>query len=284
MINLATSLVPSLLGLGAKVGTAIPGLRKPARVNTAKAVAQTAGQQFGKAVGAAQTGHGATRGLALREGLRRGAAAVGQQSNAIAQAAAQDVMINQQNLDNRNARLASFGGDLAKGIGDMAAMAIGPEGGNAPTDQKTLTPAEAEHAATPGTGVAESPLMEDNTYDLDDIEQQVVDQETVAQEQVAAAKEGIVSGLPDVPEEPRGTEGIVSELYGSAPSVMPELEAEMERKFHTKALILDEAERMGLSLENILPRVNRRLQLAPGQSLYNRSGGYVPAGSEDDDA
>ena len=64
-------MLPSLIGLGTGIATAIPGLKKPKKTTTSRNAAGEAASSVGRAaVGASQTGFGATRGLNLRTGLR----------------------------------------------------------------------------------------------------------------------------------------------------------------------------------------------------------------------
>jgi hypothetical protein len=285
------SLIPSLIGLGTKVGTSIPGLRKPPKQNTAREIAKTAGTQYGAAVGAAQTGHGASRSLALREGLRRGTAGVAQTSRAIGQAAAADQSANIQRELDRRGRIADFGSDLAKGLGDMATIGIKAKQGEAPAGapaaEEPLTPDEQDFYETPGTGVADSPLPEDDSAGLGDIEQQLLDQEAVEQEnlindaqqgldQLQQQREELMPGGPKAAFQP---DPVTTAIQGRPAAMAPQIEQQLADRLHMKELMLSEAERLGVPLETIIARTNRRLQLRPGQSTGNPFG-IDPMGEE----
>lgn len=284
------SLISSLVGLGTKVAGAVPGLKKPKKVNTAKEVAKSATAQFGNAVGAAQSGHGASRGLALREGLRQGVAAAGEASAKVGMAAQRDVATNQANMDARNERIAAFTGDLAKGLGDMAAAQIGPKDGGGDAEapaQKSLTPDQAEFASIPGTGVADAPLPEDMSKGLGDLEQDAVDQDRVEYEaEVAAAGEQLDDfrqkredsgiGDPGGPAAAFQVDPATKLLQSMPPRLAPEIEQHLADRLHMNELALAEAERLGIGLDVAIPRMQRRLQLQPGQSSQNPMGHLKP--------
>lgn len=266
MNSLISSLLPSLIGLGAKVGTAVPGMRKAPKQNTAREVAKTAGAQFGKAVGAAQAGHGASRGLALREGLRRGTEAVGQVSAQVGRAAAVDQATNTQNEIARRERIASFGSDLAKGIGDMAAMGIAPKKATPGQKQEALdTVAEQPELGSDPTGLAGPgagvPSIE---------QQQAVDQQAFIDDAATRLEDFKLqreeAGIPGPEEMTKApTAQLIEEAYQQAPQVAAEVERELDQRHSMKSLMLSEVERLGLSLETMVPRINRRLGLNPGE-------------------
>lgn len=282
------SLIPSIIGMGAKIGSAIPGLKKPAKSQTAKAVAAAAPGVYGSAVGAAQAGHGASRGLALREGLRQATGGVSKLGAQIRQAAATDENINEQRKQARNQRIAQFGTDLAKGLGDMAAIGIKAKGEGTGIDDQPGERPEGEVTfgsgeVLPGEGVRDVPLPEDDSMGLDDLEQVGAQQQALEQEQLIADAEQKLgefqekreaAGIGDVedPNEQYKLDPISQMFEQRDPSVMPEMELQLDRRFQAKELMLAEAERQGLSLESLLPRINRRLGLRPGQSRYNPTG------------
>lgn len=282
------SLISSLVGIGSKVAGAVPGMRKPKKVNTAAEVAKTSQRQFNAAVGASQTGHGASRGLALREGLRKAADASGNAAAQVGMAAQRDAATNQANTDARNERIAGFTGDLAKGLGDMAAAQIGPKGGDAEAPaQKSLTPDQAEFASIPGTGVADAPLPEDMSKGLGDLEQDAVDQDRVEYEaEVAAAGEQLDDfrqkreeagiGDPGGPAAAFQVDPATKLLESMPPRLAPEIEQHLADRLHMNELALAEAERLGISLDVAIPRMQRRLQLQPGQSSQNPMGHLKP--------
>lgn len=272
------SLIPSIVGLGAKVAGAVPGMKKPPKSRTAKAVAQQATGQFGAAVGAAQAGHGASRGLALREGLRQGVAAVDAASGQVAKAAANDELINEKRRQQRNENIASFSTDLAKGLGDMAALGVQGKKG----ESDLQDPDRPEVDVNPETGFGapqdESMVGSDN---LDDIEQGLNDQEQVEQQEFMddagqrlddfklQREEAGISAAPEQKSEQESTAAMIEEAYGSQPEMAPAVEKELAQTLHMKQLMLAEMERTGANFGEMIPRVNRRLGLSPGQSLQN---------------
>ena len=111
----AFSAIGPLIGLGGKLATAIPGLKKPAKSNvrvSALPIAQAA-------MGVAAQGQGVGRGGAFLQSLRAAGQAgqhvAGQQL--AAQTANEQINLNQTNA--RNQRLASFGTDMASGVADL---------------------------------------------------------------------------------------------------------------------------------------------------------------------
>ncbi|MDH3954188.1 MAG: hypothetical protein OEV03_08225 [Gammaproteobacteria bacterium] len=269
------SLVSSIVGLGAKTAGAIPGMKKPKRPNTAREVAKTAGSQFGKAVGAAQSGHGASRGLALREGLRQGMQAVGKTSQAVGAAAQADEQEFQRRTELRNQNIANFTGDLAKGFGDMAAAQIGPKGADAPGTAAVGmksgkgTALEQAKQTLPGAEPDQASVLDSG--DLGVGAEDILADIKMAQEKSALGAEmddpAIVGPTAAFQQNP------TTKLIESAPPrVMPEIEQALADKLHMKELALAEAERLGLGLDVIIPRINRRLGLRPGQSSANPFG------------
>ena len=133
----AASTLSSLAGLGGLLGGAIPGLKKGGRQRKAlleqqagKGAGALLAQQVGKqaaanALSIAGSGRGATRGLALKQGLRsaeraigEGAAQAGQIAAAESQAATQAL---RQNDLIRNRNISQFGGELGAGLSALGA-------------------------------------------------------------------------------------------------------------------------------------------------------------------
>jgi len=266
------SLVSSLAGIGTKIGTSIPGLKKVKRNDRASAEVRKAQNAVaGAAVGGSQTGHGASRGLALRAGLRSAAELVGKASAAGAGAARADENAYRQEKDQRNARLADFGGDLAKGLGDVAGSVIQPKEGiseELASQPEMLTDSTGLGG---GAGIADGP----GAAAVAQEQQQLIDQSAEELDDFRAKADAVVSG--DVEGGPRAAFQVdpTTKLIETAkPSVQPELEQMLADKLHMKELALAEGERLGLSMEEILPRLNRKLQLRPGQSSKNPMGTF----------
>ena len=276
MIDVA-SLIPSIIGLGTKIGTAIPGLKKPKK----EKVPQLASKFGSQIVGASQSGHGASRGLALRSGLRAAAQGVGEaaQAQSLAEAGAEQRFQAEKNA--RNQRLQGFGTDLAKGLGDMAAIAVGPKSkGDAP-EQSTEQP--QVDVSPSGFGTEYEPSAMEQKTGLDDLEadfqaQEQVDQQDFMDDAAQRLQDFKLqreeAGIPDPQEafQPDPTSKLIDEAYNQRPDLAPEVEKELAQNLQMKKLMLAEAERQGLSLAEMLPRINRRLGLQPGQSLMNPMG------------
>jgi len=277
MIDIA-SLVPSIIGLGAKAAGAIPGMKKPKRPQTAKEVAKAAGSHFGKAVGAAQTGRGFSRGLALREGIRGGMDAVEANSRAIGAAAQNDEATYQKLKAQRAENIANFSTDLAKGLGDMAGMAIGPKKGESDLQDPDRPPVDVNPDTGFGTPQDEGDV---GNEDLTALEKGMADQEQVEQQQLIddAAQQlqdfklkreaAGISAAPKQMDEPTTTSELINQSLTSKPGMSPAIEKELAQTLHLKQLALSEMERTGSNFGEMLPRLNRRLGLSPGQTLQN---------------
>lgn len=116
------ALIPGFLGLGANIGMAIPGLRKPERTNAAEGAilaATTGAQRAAAAAGSA--GYGATRGLSTREAGRQAQQVLLSAAPSIIQAASADEARYQQDLQARNQRLAQFGAQLGGSLSTLGA-------------------------------------------------------------------------------------------------------------------------------------------------------------------
>ena len=131
------SLIPGLLGLGAQIGTAIPGLRKPQRTNAAEGAVTASTTGAARAAAAAGgAGFGATRGLVAREAGRQAQQVMLSAAPSIIQAANQDEIRYQRDMQDRNQRLAGFGQQLAAGMSTLGAGIGTMVGGEeAPADQ-----------------------------------------------------------------------------------------------------------------------------------------------------
>jgi hypothetical protein len=107
-----------LFGLAASVAGQVPGLKKPRKRGSEAAARNASMRSAGAAVGASQTGFGASRGLALRSGLRAAAKHARAGAVGAAQGEAADQASYDAEMTSRNARLAQFGKDM----GEMAGM------------------------------------------------------------------------------------------------------------------------------------------------------------------
>jgi len=124
-----------LLGLGASLGAQIPGLKKAKKGNSsASAARQVSMKAAGVAVGASQTGFGASRGLALRSGLRAAGQYVREGAAGAAKGAAADEAQYQADKGARSERLAKFGKDVGE---------VGATIGTGITESRAAAEAEA---------------------------------------------------------------------------------------------------------------------------------------------
>jgi hypothetical protein len=261
------ALLPSLIGMGAKIGGAAAGLKKPKRTNVGgRAAARLASQANAGAVGAAQAGHGASRGLALREGLRSAAVQVGQASGQAADAAQQDEATYQAQLDQRNERIASLTSGIGEGMAQMTQAFIKPEAGEEARSLVHDQPEMQDSATgldTPAAGVAPSQQALTSTAEA----MADPDGATLGQLEQEFADEA--SG----PTADFKSTQALEELLTMAPTTAaPALEADLENRLQAKKLMLQDAERLGYSMDGILASINRQLNLQPGQSVDNPMG------------
>ena len=266
------ALIPSLVGLGAEIGGNIPALRKPKRVNVGSQAVRKAGAQLAvRATGAAQSGRGASRGLALREGIRGASKIAGAAAAEGAEAALRDEAFYQQQLLDRNARLAEFVGGAAEGLATMGASFIKPQ---------TPEVSAAEEA------LQQQPEMQDTATGLDPLGG-AVPSVAMPPEQKSLESEALQPpegspGLADLEAQAEGSAGPLAQfestralerLRAAKPTTLaPELEADLENRLQAKKLMLQDAERLGINLDGIMANMNRRLGLKPGQSVQNPYG------------
>ena len=259
------SLIPSLVGLGTSVAGAIPGLKKPKRDKlSGRAAAEAATKVASAAVGGAQAGQGASRGLALRQGLRSALDPVAQGS-----AAAEGIQAEaafQNRVDERNQRIADFTGGAAEGLAQVGQAFIQPksaEESQALLQEQPEFQPSATGLDTPAAGVAPSQqaltstaegLADPQGLGLGDIEQQFADEAAgpAADFKSTAALERLISQAPSV--------------------AAPEIEADLDNRLQAKKLMLQDAERLGINLGDVLANINRKLGLSPGQSVDNPFG------------
>jgi hypothetical protein len=249
--------IPSLIGLATQLGTAIPGLKKQKRIRTQQGAAgEVAGGVARAAVGASQTGFGATRGLNLRTGLRQAGQVAKESGGAIAQAAGRDERQTQILQTQRNLRLAEFGGDLA----DMGAN-IGQSVIEAKAARDAELAANAEMIAgleEPQFDLGGGPLLDPQGADAQ------AQQLSQGEPQQVASPQGPLpeQGGPELRQAAASIDPL--EAFYGVPSketiyrAAPELQLQ-----HTlENLALQEAERQGLPLARIYARI-QRLQNLP---------------------
>lgn len=269
MANIA-ALIPSLIGLAGQTAGAIPGLRKSKRTSEGStASAEAATRMANAAVGGAQAGQGASRGLALREGLRAAGQVAGKASRETAMAAQRDEIINQQRLDERNARIADFASGAAGGLSQMGQAFIKPEDASAEQAQAALQaqPEMGENVTglqAPNAGMAMQ--QQDGLQELPvEPEGPTLDSMGAQEQADADAAAGPVAKFQ--------TRKALDEALMTAPmTAAPEIEVELEQRLQMKNLMLQEAERLGINLSEVAAGINRKLSLNPGQSGANPMG------------
>ena len=276
-----SALIPGLLGIGTAIGTAIPGLKKPKRTDASAIAVRDAQAKIGNAaVGASQAGHGASRGLNLREGLRSASALVAKAAGQGAAAAHQDEVRYNDQMTARNERLAQFGGGISDKVGAMAQALIKPEDKDAtlqgqPEQQENLTGLEAPSAGVPDTGPALTSstegLQDPNGPTLDDLEA-----EFAAEEQKALTPDELRQMAEQDGAGPAArfqSRAAFDEVHAAAPTTAaPEIEADLENRLQAKRLMLQDAERYGIILSEVYAPINRKFNLKPGQSTANPMG------------
>ena len=273
-MNIA-SLVPSLIGLGTTIGTAIPGLKKPTRTDSSAAVVRkTQASVAGAATGAAQTGHGASRGLNIRAGLRSASKLVGDAAGKGAEAANMDEQRFQAATDTRNENLAKFGAGIGQGAAQMAQGLITDDKGDPDTKAKNM------EANTDGSfrqaeqtlGSDQRPEDDGTPASMEDPEVAMLQEELATlkrNEELASSDDPRLSG----PHAEFNTKARLEELRAKSPTVAgPELEEALDNRLRAKALMLQDAERYGIHFDTINPMINRQLNLKPGQSVQNPNG------------
>jgi len=274
-MNIA-SLIPSIIGMGTTIGTAIPGLKKPKKTDaSANIVRRTQGAVANAAVGASQAGHGASRGLALREGIRSAGALVGKAAAEGAGAIDMDERRHQAAMDARNQRVADFGAAIGQGASQMAMGLIKPEGQKEPgTAAVGMKSGEGTAFDQAEQTLSESARPEDEgaVASFDDPETAMLREEFVKlkqNEELAGSDDPRLSG----PHAQFNTKARLEELRTKSPTVMaPEIEEELDTRLRAKQLMLQDAQRYGLNLDTMLPMINRQLDLKPGQGVNNPLG------------
>jgi hypothetical protein len=267
------SLIPSLIGMGTTIGTAIPGLKKPKKTDSsANIVRKTQGAVANAAVGASQAGHSASRGLNLREGLRSAGVLVGKAAAEGAQAVDMDERRYTEQLDARNQRVADFGASIGEGAAQMTQALIGDDKGEPGTAAVKM---DGDTGGAQGEQTLEKgvrPEDEGAIASMDDPETAMLQQELATlrrNEDSASSDDPRLSG----PHAEFNTKQRLEELRAKSPTVAaPEIEEALDNRLRAKALMLQDAERYGIHLDTILPMINRQLGLKPGQGVQNPYG------------
>jgi hypothetical protein len=269
------AIIPAIIGMGAKIGGAIPGLKKPKRTNAGgRAAARTASQAGAAGVAGASTGHGASRGLALREGIRGASKLVGAAAGASADAAQKDELLYQEQLLARNERIGDLTAGIGEGMGQMAQAFIKPKAGSDDANrtiqaQPEMTQDSATGLSTDGhalgAGVGEAPSQQA----LDTTAEHMTDPDGATLVELEQQFADEASG----PTADFKSTKALEELITLAPSTAaPALEADLELRLQAKKLMLQDAERLGYNFGDITALINRQFNLKPGQSTENPLG------------
>jgi len=259
--------VADLAGLATKIGTSVPGLKKAKRRHTSQQAARAAGQaaQAG-AVGGSQTGHGATRGLALREGLRAASGAAREGGRAQSLAAVADERTHIAERDARSARLAQFGNDAAamaaqtsQGIVDVIAA---KEAAGEPIDFE-----EGGLGVDPDTGL--STVQDPTAQALASGAPLLQDPDELDAGQGGAAGEQTQDfGLgDDLGIQPTTPLQAYQHAMGVDMESLVEIAPVMEYKMRVVNLAAQEAERRGVDISTIVAPLFRKLNIDPEMML-----------------
>lgn len=269
-----------LFGLGAKIGAAIPGLKKPKKSNdSAVAARQTSMRAAGAAVGASQQGFGASRGLALRSGLRAASKIAREGAYGAAVAADADQKRYEKRVDERNTRLSKFGSDLAETGAQVGQGIVESRQARAAADaeaekkarelqiqqmQESLPSMEDVLGIDPITGIQRG-AEPANPQQLNPLEEIPVGAQGPTLDELDAYGEpttggqqiGEVPSIGDLAMDPAIAQlGVADKetLYSIAP--------ELELQHRLENFAIDEAYRTGTNMNRIYARL-RRLQQLP---------------------
>lgn len=294
----AVGIVADLAGLATMIGTAIPGLKKAKKRDTSQRAAhQAASRVQAAAVGGSQTGQGATRGLALRSGLRAASGAARAAGDAASTAAAQDEQRYVQERDARNARLAEFG----TGLGDMAANVAsgvveakagqafaeerptgsedGYEGRSGYAQNAETTPQfDAATLQTDFEGGSQQDVVGSQTQQLQ--EQQIGEGPTLDQTNEFGEPLPGPSYLQEL-APPVTAQDAYREALGLPNRPVLSLAPQLEMKLRVSNLIAQEADRVGIATTNILAQSLRQAQINP--DLMEIDPGEVTSGGQYND-
>jgi len=271
-----------LLGLGASLAAQIPGLKKPKKRSRAESAARDTSMRAGAAaVGGAQTGFGASRGLALRTGLRQAANISRQGAAAAAQGEAADQARYDQQKNARNARLAQFGKDLGAATGQVALgvtqSRAAADAENADAERKKLeetaaqllpsyseAPSESSVATQPGHQALAGPNGEPQQLQAypESGQGPTLDQLDEYGQDTTDPRYGMgeAPSLEDISMDPA-----LAELGLQKKEVLYSIAPELELQHRLENLALDEAYRTGVNVHRVYARL-RRLQNQPAIS------------------
>ena len=262
-----------LLGMGASLAAQVPGLKKPRRTNQSQVAARTTSMRgAATAVGASQTGFGASRGLALRSGLRAAAKHTREGAAAAARGAAVDEQRHVRRVDARNTALGQFGKD----VGEMTGM-IGTG---------IVESRQAQAAQEEAGNLAEQQMLQAQAASLlpTYAQSQGIDEATgLPQQAPQQLQEEQVGPGPTLEQTDQYGDSTMDPMYGQlAPPTLEEMTMdpalaelglqdketlysiapELELQHRLENFALDEAYRTGTNINRIYARL-RRMQNQP---------------------
>lgn len=264
------ALVTSFGGLGATIAGAVPSLKKPKRNDASSRAAQRGSAQVQKAaIGAAGTGGGSSRGLALRSGLRAASQAALESGGAMAAAAHADEQRFQKQVDARNSAIAGIANAGASGLAQTAQALIRPQedlpefagAQEALQEQPELVSDPTGLAGPAAGGTPEQQALELQAEQ--NMAAEGLDPNLSAE--AKARNQELVSGMVDF-------DPVQEAVATNRGGFQPEIETQLEMKLQMKSLMLQEAERQGITIDSVLAKINRGLGLQPGQTSSNAFG------------
>lgn len=286
--------IAPLLGLATTLGTAIPGLKKPKRSSASTTAARlTQHKAASAAVGASQTGHGATRGLNLRSGLR--AAGKVAQEGALAAAAAADLDETRfaKETTARNERLASFGKDLGEMTGaigtGIAESRQAKQAEGAEADAAALEVAQQQAQASmpgidevmgidPATGLPVNAAAQVQQQEL--VEQEVGPGPNLDQIEIDETGDAVPVGM-DLDELAIGVDPIYAEMGLANKEQLYGLVPELNFQLRQENLALDEMTRQGIQPSRIYAQLSRLQNLPAVRELHKTAAASQFQGQHD---
>jgi hypothetical protein len=258
------ALVTSIGGLGASLAGAIPSLKKPKRNDaSSKAAARGSSKVQKAAVGAAGTGFGASKGLALRSGLRAASQAALESGGAMAAAAHSDETRFQNQVTARNAAIAGIANAGASGLAQVS--------------QSLIRPQEDDGLEFEASAVGD-PFADDPSDFIASVKGQAAEGLEGADTLPEAERPGAEAPIDAEANQQMVQEGVVDfdpvqeAVATNRGGFTPEIETQLEMKLQMKSLMLQEAERQGITIDSVLAKINRGLGLQPGQASSNPYG------------
>ena len=275
-----------LVGLAASIGTSIPGLKKAKRGSAAVSAARnTQRRAAGAVIGGSQGGFGASRGLALRSGLR--AASNIAQAGAVtaAAAASSDEAQFQKDKDARNARLAQFGKDTgaaAAGIGegivksrqaDSAAKAEAEAQAlemQQEQAQKQLPGIDEVLGIDPATGLPTEAAALQGEEIQQELEPDLPRGLDVEQPDEAGEVQEPVIDVND-PEVAIGVDPLYNELGLAGKEALYSIAPELNLQLRQENYALDELTRQGMNIERLYAKLARLQNLPAVRALHQNA-------------